>query len=302
MLKTSIIIASYKRAAQLVKTLRRLPVKPMQDCGAELVLVGSAPDDATATVFKQYAESAPFTVKWAMAADPGFAHAQNVGIGMSDGELIVFTDDDCYMEESYLRILHAKFDPRIFQYGSGEIDRFSQDLDFGIANTEWWSFQEGMLLPAKSFIFPGAVQGANMFFLREVLAATGGVRHVGPLESNDLMTAHLASRAGYTGVMLRGPKVHHDHGRRANTPEAERVKDIYAKIAGAYFAQLAAIGSKEFLQSWQKQLPEPGRTADLRRLGLSLGAFAEEIAWMHEAHVAQSQNPRSSPRFSYRLS
>ncbi|MCJ2084692.1 hypothetical protein MKK88_01600 [Methylobacterium sp. E-005] len=155
--------------------------------------------------------------------------------------------------------------PRVFQHGSGEITRFSKDLDFGIANTEWWIFQEGMLLPPKSFIFPGAVQGANMFFLREVLAATGGVRHVGPLESNDLMTAHRASQAGYTGVMLRGPKVHHDHGRRTNTPEAERVKDIYAKIAGAYFAQLAVIGSREFLPSWQNQLPEPGRTADLRR-------------------------------------
>lgn len=110
MLKTSIIIASYKRAAQLATTLRRLPTKPMQDFGAELILVGSAPDDATATVFKQYAESAPFTVKWAMASDPGFVHAQNIGISISEGDLIIFTDDDCYMEDKYLHILLSKFD------------------------------------------------------------------------------------------------------------------------------------------------------------------------------------------------
>lgn len=303
MLKTSIIIASYKRAAQLAVTLRRLPVKPMQDFGAELVLVGSAPDDETATVFKQYAEIAPFTVKWAMAADPGFVHAQNVGISISDGELVVFTDDDCYMEENYLPILHAKFDPRVFQYGSGEIGRMSRDDDWGIAHTEWWSFKgEGMILPPRSFISPGFIQGANMFFLREVLAVTGGVRKVGPIDSNDAMTAHLASQAGYTGVMLRGPKVYHNHGRKTNTPEAERVKDMYALVTGAYFAQLAASGNKNFLQYWQERLPEPNDNMELRRLGLSLGAFAEEIAWMQAANVTQSQKPGYSPRFSYSLS
>ncbi|MCJ2072059.1 glycosyltransferase [Methylobacterium sp. J-030] len=302
MLKTSIIIASYKRAAQLAVTLRRLPVKPMQDFGAELILVGSAPDDATAAVFKQYGDTVSFPVKWAMASDPGFVHAQNVGISMSDGDLIVFTDDDCYMDENYLTILHDKFDPKVFQYGSGEIGRASRDYDWGVAHTEWWSFkEEGAILRPRSFISPGFIQGANMFFLREVLAATGGVRKVGPIDSNDAMTAHLASQAGYTGVMLRGPKVYHDHGRKANTPEAEHVKDMYAVVTGAYFAQLAASGGKDFFQYWQDRLPEPSDTTELRRLGLALGAFAEEIAWMQEARATQSQNPHYSPRFSYTL-
>jgi hypothetical protein len=34
-----------------------------------------------------------------------------------------------------------------------------------------------------------------------LLATTGGICQVGPLDNNDIMTAYLASRAGYTGVM-----------------------------------------------------------------------------------------------------
>lgn len=298
MLKISIIIASYKRAAQLATTLRRLPTKPMQNFGAELILVGSAPDEATATVFKQYAEAAPFTVKWAMASDPGFAHAQNVGISISDGDLIVFTDDDCYIADNYLHVLHSRFDSSAFQYGCSEIIRSSSDLDIGIANTEWWPFEgDSAILPPRSYISPGSIQGANMYFLREVLIATGGVRQVGPYENNDAMTAHLASQAGYTGVMLRGPKVYHDHGRKANSPEAERIKDLYAKITGAYFAQLATIGIGDYLKYWM-MYPYTGH---LRRMGLLLGAFSEEIAWIHEISHTQPKYPSYSPRFSYCL-
>lgn len=283
MLRTSVIIASYRRPAQLAETLRRFPVQPMRNFGAELILVGSAPDEDTAAIFRQYAETAPFTVKWAMASDPGFAHAQNVGIAMSEGDLVVFTDDDCYVEESYLPILHAKFDARVFQYGCGEIAMVHPDDDPTVANTRWWPFEERMILPPHSLISPGAIQGANMFFLREVLAATGGVCQVGPLDNNDIMTAYLASRAGYTGVMLRGPKVHHDHGRKLNSPEAQRTKDIYAKITGAYFAQLTAIGNKDAFELWKTRLPAPGGSVDLRRLELEFRAAADELAWMREA-------------------
>ncbi|WP_298967616.1 glycosyltransferase family 2 protein [uncultured Methylobacterium sp.] len=283
MLKTSIIIASYGRPAQLATTLRRFPVKPMWDFGAELILVGSAPDENTAAVFKQYAEIAPFTVKWAMASDPGFAHAQNVGLTMSEGELIVFTDDDCYVEESYLSTLHAKFDRNAFQYGCGEIGIVHPEDDPVVANTEWWSFEERVILPPHSLIAPGAIQGANMFFLREVLATTGGICQVGPLDNNDIMTAYLASRAGYTGVMLRGPKVYHDHGRKRNSPEAQRTRDIYAKITGAYFAQLIAIGKKDVFEFWKTRLHGPGGAIDFRRLELELRAAADELAWLQES-------------------
>lgn len=282
MLRTSIIIASYQRTAQLVETLRRFPVQSMQDFHAELILVGSSPDNETAEVIRRYADAAPFPVRWKMADGPGFAHAQNLGITISEGDLIVFTDDDCYMEESYLRILHDKFDPRAFQYGSGEIAIVNQDDDPAVANTTWWTFDDKVILPPHSVIRPGAIQGANMFFLRKVLDEIGGVRQVGPLNNNDLMTAYLASRAGYTGVMLRGPKVRHDHGRKINSPEAERVKDVYAMIAGAYFAQLAAIGSKDAFELWKMRLPEAGSTVDLRRLQLEFRAAAEEVDWMHE--------------------
>ncbi|WP_163574597.1 glycosyltransferase family 2 protein, partial [Klebsiella pneumoniae] len=77
----------------------------------------------------------PFPVKTAMAEAPGFAHAQNVGLSMSEGELIVFTDDDCYVAEDYLEALLHRFDPRLFQYGMGEVGLVNHDDDPRIANT-----------------------------------------------------------------------------------------------------------------------------------------------------------------------
>jgi GT2 family glycosyltransferase len=288
MLKISIIIATYRRAAQLAETLRRFPTEPMRRFGAELVLVGSAPDDETAAVIEAYAAHSPFPVKTAMAEAPGFAHAQNVGLSMSEGELIVFTDDDCYLPEDYLATLLARFDPREAQYGMGEIALFNADDDPRIANTTWWTFPDKLIVPPRSIVAPGTIQGANMFFLREVLEATGGIRHVGAHESNDIMTAYLASRAGYTGVLIRGPKVFHDHGRKRGSPEAQRVADIYAAITGAYFAQLAAIGTPGVFDLWKGGVPEGG-PVDLRKLEIEFRAAADEIAWLRESQEAAAQ-------------
>ncbi|GBU19466.1 MULTISPECIES: glycosyltransferase family 2 protein [Methylobacterium] len=288
MLKISIIIATYRRAAQLTETLRRFPIEPMRRFGAELVLVGSAPDDETAAVIEAYAARSPFPVKTAMAEAPGFAHAQNVGLSMSEGELIVFTDDDCYVAEDYLEALLHRFDPRLFQYGMGEVGLVNHDDDPRIANTAWWPFPDKVIIPPRSLVAPGTIQGANMFFLREVLEATGGIRHVGVHESNDIMTAYLASRAGYTGALIRGPKVLHDHGRKRGSAEAQRVVDIYATIAGAYFAQLAAIGTPGVFDLWKTSVREGG-PVDLRKLEIEFRAAADEIAWLRESQEAAAQ-------------
>lgn len=286
MLTTSIVIASYRRAPQLAEALRRLPVAPMLRFGTELVLVGSAPDEDTEAVMRAYARQAPFPVKVAMAEAPGFAHAQNVGVTMSAGRLLIFTDDDCYLQEDYLATLLSRFDPAAFQYGMGEIALANPADDPRIANTGWWTFPDAVLIPPGTLVRPGMIQGANMFFLREVLEATGGLCQVGPVENNDLMTAFLASRAGFTGVMLRGPKVLHDHGRRRGSPEAQRVADVYSVITGAYFAQLAAIGRTEAFDLWKASVPEGG-PVDLHKLETELRAAADEIAWL-----ARTRTPR----------
>lgn len=279
MLKTSLVVASYRRPAQLAESLRRLPVQPMRAFGAELILVGSAPDDGTEAVMRAYARQAPFPVTVAMAEQPGFAHAQNVGVAASAGDLLVFTDDDCYLPEDYLATLLRRFDPAAFQYGMGEIVLANPEDDPRVANTGWWSFPDTFIIPPGTLVRPGMIQGANMFFLREVLAATRGLCQVGPFENNDLMTAFLASRAGYTGALLRGPKVYHDHGRRRGSPEAQKVADVYAGISGAYFAQLAAIGRPAVFDLWKASVPETG-AVDLRKLEIEFRAAADEIAWM----------------------
>jgi cellulose synthase/poly-beta-1,6-N-acetylglucosamine synthase-like glycosyltransferase len=75
---------------------------------------------------------------WTM--DPGFAHAQNVGLTMSEGELIVFTDDDCYVEESYL-----------IKLWGGRITRSSNDHHSVLATT---GSSSGWTMPISPQLMP----------------------------------------------------------------------------------------------------------------------------------------------------
>ncbi|MEH3144794.1 MAG: glycosyltransferase [Methylobacterium frigidaeris] len=277
MLTTSLIIASRNRADRLRRSLARLPVASLLAHGTDVVLVDGPSIDETAEVMREFAETAPFPVRYVTVSQPGLAHAQKLGVELARGELLIFTDDDCILDPTYLTELIDRFDPNQFQYGTGEILLADPNDDPRIANTHWWTYEDLTLIPANTVVEPGWVQGANMFFLREVLKAIGGPLQVGTEPNNDILTAHAASQRGYVGAIMRGPKVYHEHGRRRDGAEAESAIDGYARSRGSFFGHLLADRHLNPFVLWHRNLRVSLPWPDLRRLSMELRAAADEI-------------------------
>src|SRR5262249_30098401 len=151
-----------------------------------------------------YARQSPVGVCVAQADRIGKSIALNVGLAASNGELIIFTDDDCYLNENYYDALLREFDPIKHQYGTGRILLFDPSDDWRVATAY---FTQKRTIPPRSVIRAGLVQGANMFFLRQVFERVGHFSEgLGPgtplLAAEDCELVARASSAGFAGVML----------------------------------------------------------------------------------------------------
>src|SRR5947209_11000657 len=125
-MQLSLIICSRNRASRLDATLSKLNQDGMRRHGVELVLVDSASEDETFAVMRSFRDSAQIETLILRASKKGQAHARNLGInstGNKDG-LLIFSDDDCYLEENYFDQIVAEFQPVRFQYGGGAILQF----------------------------------------------------------------------------------------------------------------------------------------------------------------------------------
>src|SRR5262249_47677192 len=74
----------------------------------ELILVDNGSTDRTSDLLHSFAEKAPFRVTLVYEPRPGLGRARNAGIARASGEIIAFTDDDCYVRPDFLiRILEV---------------------------------------------------------------------------------------------------------------------------------------------------------------------------------------------------
>jgi glycosyltransferase involved in cell wall biosynthesis len=267
-MKISLIICTRNRAGQLGRCLAKLNEVRSPESPVEVVLVDSASTDETPRVIREFIETSKWKSKTERAERPGLGYARNRGIAASTGELIVFTDDDCYLEENYFQNLLDNFDPSFCQYGMGQVLLYDADDDPRIANIR---IESAILLPPRSAVIPaGAVQGANMFFLREVFDGAGffnedmgaGTRF--PCE--DIEMACRASHAGYSGALLPGFTVYHHHGRKKDSPEALKTLQSYDYGRGAYYASLLARGVPQAWKFWSETFSKDGRIASIGHL------------------------------------
>jgi GT2 family glycosyltransferase len=219
----------------------------------EVIVVDNDSNDQTQEVFEAIRRISKMNMKIVIADKIGLGYARNRGITESSGDLIVFTDDDCYLEEEYFVKLLSVFNPNEYQYGTGDIFLFNSEDDPHVACQK---IRYKKIINQRSPIIPaGMVQGANMFFLREVFEKSGyfdeymGAGTQFPCE--DIEMACRASNAGFTGVRLPGFIVYHDHGRKLNSKEALKAVHDYDYGRGAYYANLIIRGEPSAWRFWQ---------------------------------------------------
>jgi glycosyltransferase involved in cell wall biosynthesis len=231
----SLIICTRNRCGQLVRcfeTIQRLKFERSW----ELIIVDNGSTDATAVVIQEFVKAAPFPILYVLQPKLGLGSARNAGLAAASGEILAFTDDDCYPAPDFLSRVWSAFEDPSLGYVTGRILlHVSADLPIGTnASTEPVTFRR------KSFINPGGVQGANMAFRREVLDEIGGFDPLfgaGSLfPAEDLDAASRACAAGWNGQYCPDVVVRHHHGRRA--PDSARMWKSYGLGIGACYMKL----------------------------------------------------------------
>lgn len=296
-MKISHIICTRNRADQLRVTLGKFDVAQMKAHQIELILVDSDSTDDTVKAMEEFAGTYPETK--IVSAGKGLGRARNAGIDAAKGDLIAFTDDDCYLDENYYAALRQQFtEPHQFHYGMGQIELYDETDDRRIANafiSRLTVIKPGTALPTGTF------QGANIFFLREVFDKAGKFRDdMGsgtPFPCEDIEFATRVSLVGFTGVFTPIVKVFHHHGRKAGSKEADETVIGYEIGRGAYYGSMVVDGRTEAWKLWlatSYTQGEPPSPRVLERLEREFRGAADYIRFRLDNGDTHSKAPPSA--------
>ncbi len=98
-MRVSVIIPTYNRCNQLLRCLDALAQQRYQlDC-CEIIVVDDGSTDLTPTVVRT---PIPFRVQYRRQPNRGSAAARNVGAKTSEGEILIFLDDDILVEPEFV--------------------------------------------------------------------------------------------------------------------------------------------------------------------------------------------------------
>jgi glycosyltransferase involved in cell wall biosynthesis len=232
----SLVICTRNRARQLEDCLQYVS-RLQPTCLWELIVVDNGSNDETAVVLAEYMASVPFAGKVIFEPVAGLGRARNAGWIAARGEIIAFTDDDCYVTPDYIdRVCEIFIDPKI-GFAGGRVDLFDpSDAPMTIKTSD-----QSELAPPRSYISNMLIVGANMVFRRRVLEQIGGFDpELGPgarFYGEDLDAEARASLAGWWGLYTPIAVIKHHHRRK--TADIPALSQAYSVGLGAYKAKLA---------------------------------------------------------------
>ncbi|MGH7169204.1 MAG: glycosyltransferase family A protein, partial [Gemmataceae bacterium] len=156
--QVSLVICTRNRVARLKRCLQYV-AKQRPSCTWELVVVDNGSSDETRAVLTEYVAGVPFSARVVQEPAPGVGRAKNAGWAASRGEIIAFTDDDCYIAPDYIdRVWKAFCNNTEVGFAGGRVDLFDP-MDFPLTiNT---SAELAFLKPRTNFTI-GPIVGANM--------------------------------------------------------------------------------------------------------------------------------------------
>jgi glycosyltransferase involved in cell wall biosynthesis len=206
----------------------------------ELIIVNNASNDQTETIIQEFMNTTTVPVRDVYEPKPGLGNARNSGVAIAQGEILAFTDDDCYPAPDFLSRIWLAFEDRSVDYITGRI-MLHDPADHPFAINE---SRRPLTFPGRSFLCVGTVQGANMAFRREVLREIGGFDPLfgtgSSFPAEDLDAAGRTSAIGRKGQYRPEVIVRHHHGRKASV--AARVWKSYGIGVGAYHMKLLLRG------------------------------------------------------------
>jgi len=245
----SLVMCTRNRAASLPQCLQALS-RLRADIPYELVLVDNGSSDGTAKILGEFANQHKTQVVFVSEPCAGVSRARNAGINAATGDLIVFTDDDCYPAEDFIEAVTQCFQDAGVGFVGGRILLFDPaDLPITIQ-----PLNQAVALSAGTYMQPGLIHGANFAFRREVLDRIGGfdpqlgagTRLMGA-EDADILQRALS--AGFRGLYSPAPLVLHHH-RRQIAEDERRILRAYSISRGAYFLKGLMCRETRHLYYW----------------------------------------------------
>jgi glycosyltransferase involved in cell wall biosynthesis len=245
----SLIICTRNRAQALRRCLAAVLESDLFSFRAELVVVDNGSSDETPGVLQELARARNLATRAVCEPNVGLSKARNAGMKAAQGAILAFTDDDCYVAGDFGAALLRAFADNNFDYCGGRILLFdSTDAEYACNIKD--SFE---LIPARSFVYAGRVQGANMAFRREVVEVVGpfdpGLGAGTRFRCEDADYVARASSAGFVGAHVPELVVYHHHGRRPGS-DIEELGAANDFARGAYYMKLLLNGQLTVLPNW----------------------------------------------------
>jgi GT2 family glycosyltransferase len=203
----------------------------------EVTVVDNGSTDETQSVISDFKNRVATKVNALSCAKPGLGMARNVGWKASQGEIIAFTDDDCYPEPDLLTSIIDIFEKEPSLGFLGGRVLLYDPTDYHCATNEK---TERVDVKPKSLLLGGFISGANFSFRRSALEAVGGFDDDLGAGTNfyceDLEILARLSAKGWPGAFDPAPVVYHHHERKTQA-EADRLELEYVYARGAYYAK-----------------------------------------------------------------
>jgi cellulose synthase/poly-beta-1,6-N-acetylglucosamine synthase-like glycosyltransferase len=262
----------------------------------ELIIVDNGSTDDTAIIVQNFINSESIKAKYVFEPRPGLANAHNGGLAMAQGDIVAFTDDDCYPAPDFLTRVYSVFETdSSLGYITGRI-MLHDPADFAITVNESPS---PLFLPGGAFLRAGIVQGANMAFRRSVLQEIGGFDPLfGPgsmFNAEDTDAAARACAKGWSGRYCPEAIVRHHHRRKAS--DVGRLWKSYGIGIGAYHMKLL-LNERQFRWFFQCvcQVAYRYRMSGREVLWEPIGALKYCLVWLASATSRQADWARQAAR------
>jgi glycosyltransferase involved in cell wall biosynthesis len=240
----SLIICTRNRHQQLARCLESVRYI-IFDRQWELIIVDNGSTDQTAAVVRGFIQTTKHRTIHLFEPDQGKSNGLNTAVEAASGEILAFTDDDCYPTPDFLAQVWSAFRDPSVGYIGGRI-MLHDPTDHAMTINESMTPRT---YPAESFVCAGCIQGANMAFRRKILLDIGGFDPLfGPgalfPAAEDAEAVGRASAIGWKGEYHPEVVVRHHHGRKA--ADAARLWKLYAIGRGALHMNILLRGHHFF--------------------------------------------------------
>lgn len=275
MVAVSIVICTRNRATKLGPMLDALG-RVRSALSWEVLLIDNASTDNTREVLAQAVAENP-NCRSETVSRIGLGAARDAAWRMARGEIILFTDDDCYVEPDVIDAVAEAFRKYPDAGVIGGRIMLHDPSDYPVTIDE--STEERVIAPHR-YVPAGALQGANLSFRRETLEAIGGIDlQLGAgtaFPCEDIAAVADGVWAGYSARFDPTIVVRHHHGRKA--ADLPDIMASYNAGRGAYYARflLRKDSRIAYLKGWYGSVRG---SLTVQRLGKIPGEFISALRY-----------------------